>query len=335
MSRPVASASALALLTGVAAAADLPLPVTVEPPPVLTAPTPIAFNWSGFYLGGHGGYGFGKGAFVDGFVVGGQIGINWQFGGFVVGAEGDGSWVDWEGTDAVGTARLRGGFAFDRFLVYATGGAAFQDFDDLGWVAGGGLEYAITDNWTAGAEYLYHEFDGDSSDVFRGRVNFLFGPLGGLPPPVALVPPSMTSPAPIALNWSGFYFGGHGGYGLVSGAISDGYEIGGQLGVNHQYGKFVLGTEIDGGAVDWGPVTMVGSVRLRGGFAFNRFLAYATGGLGFEDSIGWTVGGGVDYALTERWSVGVEYLHHDFVGGDEADVVRGRVNYLFNTVRGV
>jgi outer membrane immunogenic protein len=179
MLRLVASVSALAVLAGVAVAADLPPPVTVAPPPMVS-PTPIAFNWSGFYLGGHGGYGFGSGIFTDGFVIGGQVGVNWQFNGFVLGAEGDGSFVDWGGVEAVGTARLRAGLGFDRFLAYGTGGVALQDFDDVGWVAGGGLEYALWDNWTVGVEYLHYDFDGDSSDVIRGRVNFLFSGLASL-----------------------------------------------------------------------------------------------------------------------------------------------------------
>ena len=93
----------------------------------MMSPVPIAYNWSGFYVGGHGGWGFGDGAFADGFVIGGQIGVNMQWNSFVLGAEGDGSFVDWGSTNAVGTARLRGGFAFDRFLVYGTGGAAFRE----------------------------------------------------------------------------------------------------------------------------------------------------------------------------------------------------------------
>lgn len=175
MSRLVASVSALALLTSFAAAADLPAPM--PPPPPMLSPTPLAFSWSGFYFGGHGGYGFGSGAFTDGAVIGGQVGVNYQFNNFVIGAEGDGSWVDWGATSAVGTARLRGGIAFDRFLAYGTGGAAFQDFNDVGWVAGGGVEYAVTDHWTVGVEYLHYGFGGDDSDVIRGRVNFLFGGL--------------------------------------------------------------------------------------------------------------------------------------------------------------
>lgn len=178
MLRLVASASALALLSGIAAAADLPV---FEPaPPPMISPMPIAFNWSGFYIGAHGGWGWGGGGFDDGFVVGGQLGVNWQFNNFVLGAEGDGSFVDWGGTDAVGTARLRGGIAFDRFLAYGTGGVALQDFEEVGWVAGGGAEYAVTDNVTVGVEYLHYDIEDNESDVVRGRVNLLFGMLAGL-----------------------------------------------------------------------------------------------------------------------------------------------------------
>jgi outer membrane immunogenic protein len=178
MLRFAVSASALALITGVAAAADLP-PIMEPAPPPMVSPVPIAYNWSGVYVGAHGGWGFGDGAFDDGFVIGGQIGVNWQWNNFVLGAEGDGSFTDWGAADAVGTARLRGGFAFDRFLVYGTGGVALQDFSDAGWVAGGGGEYALTDNVSVGVEYLHYDFDGDGSDVIRGRVNVKFNSLFG------------------------------------------------------------------------------------------------------------------------------------------------------------
>jgi outer membrane immunogenic protein len=176
MHRLAVSVSALALLAGAAAAADLPPPMAPVPAPMLS-PTPIAYNWSGFYLGGHGGWGFGGGGFSDGFVIGGQVGVNAQWDSFVLGLEGDGSFVDWGNTDAVGTIRARGGFAFDRFLVYGTGGAAFGD--DIGWVAGGGGEYAVTDNLSVGVEYLHYDFGSDTSDVVRGRVNWKFGGMFG------------------------------------------------------------------------------------------------------------------------------------------------------------
>jgi outer membrane immunogenic protein len=63
--------------------------------------------------------------------------------------------------------RGRFGYAFDRFLVYGTGGAAFGDIQAnfsndpvttstvTGWTAGGGAEYALGSGWSAKAEYLF------------------------------------------------------------------------------------------------------------------------------------------------------------------------------------
>ncbi|MCK0209214.1 porin family protein [Starkeya koreensis] len=83
--------------------------------------------------------------------------------------------------ETFGTVRARLGYAMDRFLPYVTGGLAWgtvkvsenwSSFTDgaydpffsgsasksqtlWGWTIGGGLEYAVTDNWTVKAEYLY------------------------------------------------------------------------------------------------------------------------------------------------------------------------------------
>jgi len=167
MLRSVAFVSALALLTGVAAAADAP-PMS-EPAPIYS-PAPLAYSWTGFYAGGHVGYGFGD---ADGFVVGGQVGYNWQFNQFVVGAEADASWADLGESDSLSSIRLRAGIPIDRLLVYGTGGVAFADFEDSSWVAGAGVEYAITDKLSAGLEYLHYDFDG--ANVVRARVNYKFG----------------------------------------------------------------------------------------------------------------------------------------------------------------
>lgn len=177
MLRLAATASALALMSGVAAAADLP---TFSPPPApMLSTTPIAYNWSGFYIGAHGGWGFGTDDFDDGAVIGGHIGMNWQFNNFVLGVEGDGSWADFGAADSVESIRLRGGLAFDRFLVYGTGGGGFADFDDVGWVAGVGGEYALTDYLSVGVEYLHYDFGSDGSDVIRGRLTAKFSSLFG------------------------------------------------------------------------------------------------------------------------------------------------------------
>jgi outer membrane immunogenic protein len=87
-------------------------------------------------------------------------------------------------TNWLGTARARAGVTLDGFLLYGTGGAAWgrvvttlsqtclnfgcgadstrllavsstTSTDKLGWVAGVGVEYALSANWSAKAEWLY------------------------------------------------------------------------------------------------------------------------------------------------------------------------------------
>jgi outer membrane immunogenic protein len=118
------------------------------------------YNWSGFYLGVHGGYGWGR-AESDTFDAagvlttstqrdthgpfgGGQIGVNWQFHpNWLFGLEGDLSAASLKGSSSsctvtgcaasdqtnrwFGTARARLGLVFNNFLVYGTGGAAWMD----------------------------------------------------------------------------------------------------------------------------------------------------------------------------------------------------------------
>jgi len=108
-----------------------------------------AANWTGLYLGAHGGYGLSRiiggydedgnhGAFdIDprGFAGGGQIGFNWQNGALVYGIEADGTWggmeddrTDLEGdrqtlkTTALASVRGRVGIAADQKLYYVTAG---------------------------------------------------------------------------------------------------------------------------------------------------------------------------------------------------------------------
>ncbi|MGF9764024.1 outer membrane beta-barrel protein [Microvirga sp. 0TCS3.31] len=128
-----------------------------------------------------------------GFVGGAQIGYNFQTGSFVWGVEADIQWADTDqgeevrfvpagavGTfvpgefendlsDWFGTVRLRAGVAFDRVLVYATGGVAYTE-DKAGWAVGGGAEWAlpvgglfgsIGSAATFGIEGLWVSFDED------------------------------------------------------------------------------------------------------------------------------------------------------------------------------
>lgn len=130
----------------VASAADMARPVYKAAPPVV-----MAYNWSGFYAGISGGYGWGDlssniftgNAKQDGWFGGGQIGWNWQGAGspWVFGVEVDSFWANIKDDVTVagggvvanafselnyfGTARLRLGYAVDRVLWYATGGLAW------------------------------------------------------------------------------------------------------------------------------------------------------------------------------------------------------------------
>jgi outer membrane immunogenic protein len=125
-------------------------------------------------------------------VIGGlEAGYNWQISQFVLGLEGDFSWSSAKqsaaatsvfgpstynsGLNSLATIRGRVGWAFDRVLLYGTGGVAFANLSDqfvlpgfpftatpgssaTGWTAGVGIEYALTDHWSAKAEYLHVGF---------------------------------------------------------------------------------------------------------------------------------------------------------------------------------
>jgi outer membrane immunogenic protein len=171
-----------------AVAADLPR----RPPPdyPVKAQPLRAFDWSGFYVGVNGGYGWGSSRYdfgaaganrfnVNGGLAGGTIGYNYQFGQTVVGIEGDFDWANLNGSSAcvagicqtkvdwLSTVRGRLGYAVDRFMPFVTAGAAFGDVKasipglgsqsntQAGWTVGGGAEYAFAPNWTIKAEYLY------------------------------------------------------------------------------------------------------------------------------------------------------------------------------------
>jgi outer membrane immunogenic protein len=123
---------------------------------------------------------------TSGGLVGGQFGYNWQTGAVVLGIETDADWMSVKGSNAglggvcvadgggqcqtqqswVGTTRARVGYAFDRWLPYVTGGVAYGNIQaaqpfgtttktNVGWTAGGGLEYGIDRNWSARLEYLH------------------------------------------------------------------------------------------------------------------------------------------------------------------------------------
>ena len=138
---------AATLLSAPALAADLRMPMKAPMSAMVTS-----FNWSGCYVGVHGGGASGQKRVVDavgvdfaahdidGWLAGGQIGCDWQMGGgFVFGVEGSASWADITGNsldlvgsglrahstvDFLGTFTGRIGWAFDQVLLYVKGGGA-------------------------------------------------------------------------------------------------------------------------------------------------------------------------------------------------------------------
>ncbi len=85
----------LAASVSAAAAADvLPAPAPAAPPVYSPPPATPAYNWSGFYVGVMGGYGWStsQGNDFKGGFAGGTVGANAQFQNFVVGVETEGAW---------------------------------------------------------------------------------------------------------------------------------------------------------------------------------------------------------------------------------------------------
>lgn len=145
-----------------------------------------------------------------GFSGGLQAGYNWQFAAnWVAGFEGDIQYLrikrtpaNWDDptiffgakTNWFSTLRGRLGYSTGPALLYVTGGAAFvkvtNNFDLVdpdpfaatansqasaskiatGWTLGGGIEAALTQNWTAKTEYLY--VDAGHQDVFNPDIGF-------------------------------------------------------------------------------------------------------------------------------------------------------------------
>jgi outer membrane immunogenic protein len=188
-----ASIGLLALaLSGTANAADLQRRGAAPAPAAAPVYQPVVYNWTGFYAGINGGWGFGNSNWADsaggstrdfdisGGLIGGTLGYNWQSGAAVFGVETDLAWSNIDGTTRaacplgcrteniwLGTARGRLGYAMDRWMPFISGGAAFGDIkastpgfpgareNSVGWTLGGGLEFALAGNWTAKGEYLY------------------------------------------------------------------------------------------------------------------------------------------------------------------------------------
>ena len=197
MKRLLLAGVALSVATA-ASAADMQARPYTKAPPAVVSP---AYNWSGFYIGAMGGYGWGTDAGSGGF-GGGTVGYNWQFPGsqFVFGVEVDaaGASIKDSFTEDIGGGILahgrnskinsfgsvtgRAGFAMDAALLYAKGGFAWANNKATISVPesacrfriatlipairiGGGLEYLFTPNWSAKAEYMYTSLGGETYNL--------------------------------------------------------------------------------------------------------------------------------------------------------------------------
>lgn len=195
----IAAIAAVGLSADLAAAADFPNPYADQS----YAPA-IEQTWTGLYAGGLIGYGWGEAEEFEpeGMLGGVTVGGNYQWEQMLLGLEADISYSGIEddegaddfGLDWVGTVRGRIGWAFDRFVVFGTGGYAWTtaEFDGVGtddrfhsgWTLGAGVEAAITGNISAKLDYLYMDFEDDlyspggSIDpdlhTFRLGVNYQF-----------------------------------------------------------------------------------------------------------------------------------------------------------------
>lgn len=164
----------------------------------------------------------------SGFTAGGQIGYNWQVNKVVWGLEADFNYVDFRSAsvsipeplatafgsggppnvftytvgrqDFFGTVRGRIGYAWDRFMLYATGGLAYgngitntvtytnaapgvvyatfagSSGNRFGWTVGGGGEWGFAGNWSVKAEYLYVDLNSHNRTLVP--VNVIGTPAG-------------------------------------------------------------------------------------------------------------------------------------------------------------
>ena len=160
----------------------------------------------------------------DGFIGGAQAGYNWQINNWVLGVEADFQGANIGGSVAAsiplagpvpiivaienaneklewfGTVRGRLGVAFDRALIYGTGGFAYgqvkvdQDSAPVGspgafqfpssasvtkiyWTAGAGIEWAFAGHWSTRVEGLYYDLGlitsaGSAANGFTVGKNF-------------------------------------------------------------------------------------------------------------------------------------------------------------------
>jgi outer membrane immunogenic protein len=195
-------------------------PPTADGAAAARAGCPADLQLDRLYIGGNAGAGWNSGGSVSDtlgstftgsgqttkFIGGGQVGVNYEFGGgVVVGAEAMFDWLPdttntWNATNGANTASAtfnsrwvttatgKLGYAWDRVLVYGKGGGAWvgannpnatvngagvtlssSTTNNFGWTAGVGVEWAFAGNWSARAEYDYIGLQNQSVTVGAGN----------------------------------------------------------------------------------------------------------------------------------------------------------------------
>jgi len=160
--------------------------------------TSSAYDWSGFYIGTQAGWGWADQDLEDAAGLDGTVELDGAFFGpivgfqkqwdnnFVLGTEVEVNWSDIDGQDSLpgavgrtfggveifGSAGLKAGYAWNRFLLYGVGGVAGAETESqqrngplssedhgesFGWMAGAGIEYALTHQVVLGLQYRHYD----------------------------------------------------------------------------------------------------------------------------------------------------------------------------------
>src|SRR5215471_17732140 len=143
--------AALLALAAPAAAADIPARTYTKAPAPVYTPPQVIYNWTGFYIGGHVGGAFaGDNTFQSSdarFMGGVQGGFDYQFApNWVMGVEAQYSWLPSSSnngvllpggtlvtgnTDQIGSVTGRLGYTWGPALLYAKGGYAWRDNNNI------------------------------------------------------------------------------------------------------------------------------------------------------------------------------------------------------------
>jgi outer membrane immunogenic protein len=242
-----------------------------------------------FIFGASGGTEFSVDQKIDWFATArGRIGWT-PSNGTMLYATAGGAWMGIDETDVIRNGNTGGSVVPG--VITSTTTASFSN-TKIGYAVGAGAEVRLWGNWTGKVEYLHIDVGGTANtavhsagligplalttttgdiknDIVRLGVNYKFGQWGTMEasaPSISLPVKTPLDRAPLIWNWSGFYLGASGGYGVASDEFSQtvthsvpvsahttvnltntpkGEFLGLQGGYNYQTGQIVWGVEGD------------------------------------------------------------------------------------------